>query len=125
METNHVACRSNITKRCTGVAAGGFSVFRASTGRNPVNAVVLLPIGDNTMKLMTQTEKAPGVLEMPTDLRLVPPATGFDPVTEICTHEVHGAYGSCYDCNCRKFQKAGGRDEWTCECGHAFQRHQH
>jgi hypothetical protein len=77
------------------------------------------------MKLMTQTEKAPGVLEMPTDLRLVPPATGFDPVTEICTHEVHGAYGSCYDCNCRKFQKAGGRDEWTCECGHAFQRHQH
>ena len=29
-----------ITKRCTGVAAGGFSVFRASTGRNPVNAVV-------------------------------------------------------------------------------------
>jgi hypothetical protein len=28
------------TKRCTGVAAGGFSVFRASTGRNPVNAVV-------------------------------------------------------------------------------------
>jgi hypothetical protein len=29
-----------ITKRCTGVAAGGFSVFRASTGRNPVNAIV-------------------------------------------------------------------------------------
>jgi hypothetical protein len=31
-----------ITKRCTGVASGGFSVFRASTGRNPVNAVVAL-----------------------------------------------------------------------------------
>jgi hypothetical protein len=30
-----------ITKRCTGVAAGGFSVFRASAGRNPVNAVVM------------------------------------------------------------------------------------
>ena len=30
------------TKRCTGVAAGGFSVFRASAGRNPVNAVVML-----------------------------------------------------------------------------------
>ncbi|MFM7869749.1 MAG: hypothetical protein ACKPHU_36475, partial [Planctomycetaceae bacterium] len=29
-----------ITKRCTGVAAGEFSVFRASAGRNPVNAVV-------------------------------------------------------------------------------------
>ncbi len=27
-------------KACTGVAAGGFSVFRASTGRKPVNAVV-------------------------------------------------------------------------------------
>jgi hypothetical protein len=26
--------------RCTGVAAGGFSVFRVSAGRNPVNAVV-------------------------------------------------------------------------------------
>jgi hypothetical protein len=32
---------AGITKRCTGVAAGGFSVFRASTGRNPVNAVVI------------------------------------------------------------------------------------
>ncbi len=30
-----------ITKRCTGVAAGGASVFQASTGRNPVNAVVI------------------------------------------------------------------------------------
>ncbi len=29
-----------LTKRCTGVAAGGFSVFRVSAGRNPVNAVV-------------------------------------------------------------------------------------
>jgi hypothetical protein len=28
--------------RCTGVAAGGFSVFQASAGRNPVNAVVML-----------------------------------------------------------------------------------
>jgi hypothetical protein len=27
--------------RCTGVAAGGFSVFRASAGRNPVNAIVI------------------------------------------------------------------------------------
>jgi hypothetical protein len=32
---------SQLTKRCTGVAAGGFSVFRTSTGRNPVNAVVM------------------------------------------------------------------------------------
>lgn len=30
-----------ITRRCTGVAAGGFSVLRASAGRNPVNAVVI------------------------------------------------------------------------------------
>jgi hypothetical protein len=37
--TSNILC---ITKRCTGVAAGGFSVFRASTGRNPVNAVVML-----------------------------------------------------------------------------------
>ena len=29
-----------ITRRCTGVAAGGFGVLRASAGRNPVNAVV-------------------------------------------------------------------------------------
>jgi hypothetical protein len=28
------------TRRCPGVAAGGVSVFQASTGRNPVNAVV-------------------------------------------------------------------------------------
>ncbi len=33
--------QSQLTKRCTGVAAGGFSVFRASPGRNPVNAVVI------------------------------------------------------------------------------------
>jgi hypothetical protein len=33
--------RKRRTKRCTGVAAGGFSVFRDSTGRNPVNAVVI------------------------------------------------------------------------------------
>jgi hypothetical protein len=33
--------KRQITKRCTGVAAGGCSVFRASTGRNPVNAVVI------------------------------------------------------------------------------------
>lgn len=32
--------RSGITKRCTGVAAGGFSVIRASAGRSPVTAVV-------------------------------------------------------------------------------------
>ncbi len=34
------AIRQAEPKRCTGVAAGGFSVFRASAGRNPVNAVV-------------------------------------------------------------------------------------
>jgi hypothetical protein len=41
LQTMPYVAKNGITKRCTGVAAGGFSVFRASTGRNPVNAVVM------------------------------------------------------------------------------------
>lgn len=41
------------TKRCTGVAAGGFSVSRASTGRNPVNAVVRFLFARCTLKRFT------------------------------------------------------------------------
>jgi len=40
LHQNYTELRTGRTKRCTGVAAGGFSAFRASTGRNPVNAIV-------------------------------------------------------------------------------------
>ncbi len=46
-----------ITKRCTGVAAGGCSVFRASTGRNPVNAVVTTFFGRRMPKQPSQKTK--------------------------------------------------------------------